>query len=1575
MPKGTDSTTKFKADITDFKAAMQEAARYVRLANSEFKEASAGLGKWSDSADGLSAKLKQLDKVLDAQKRQLSVLETEYEKVAKEQGENSKGAEELKIRINNQKAAIKTTESQLEKYSSELKKVEHDSEDMGDAIEDSSKQAKDASDGFTIMKGALAELVADGIRLAVDGLKDLAKETYNAGANFESAMSQVEAVSGASAEEIDALTDKAKEMGETTKFSATESAEAFNYMAMAGWKTEDMIDGISGIMNLAAASGEDLATTSDIVTDALTAMGYSAKDSGRLADVMAAASSNANTNVGLMGSTFQYAAPIVGALGYSMEDTAVAIGLMANAGIKGDKAGTSLRSTLSRLSAPPKECAEAMEDLGLSLTDANGEMKPLSAVMTDLRKKFKGLSETQQTQYAKSIAGTNAMSGLLAIVNAAPEDFDKLTKAVEESNGAAQDMADTMNDNVAGQITLLQSKMEGIMIEIFEKLAPYIREGIDEISKSLDTVDWSKFADGVGDFAKKIIELFKFVISNGGSIVEVLKLIATAFVTYKAVSIVGGVISAFSSLFSLIKAGTGVMAALNTTMGLTPVGAVALGISALVTAVVAYSDASKKATENVNEERKATEKLIEENDNLTTAIDNSKKAREDSVQSVQEEATEAEILWKKLKELKKVQDKTAAQKETMISLVDKLNEIYPDLNLEYDKEKDKLNQTNKQIEKNIALKKEQALADAMQTNAKDVIADIAKLTVEQEKLNEQQAKNKAAFDEAAAASEKARKALEDYVNANYDGVMPDIRTSTDKTFNDLYNNTLKLSKVTYEARATYDELQGSIDGNNKKLKDLNKEYERYQDSADAIINKISSQELQQQLDNLAKKAKKKGVEIPESVKEGIISGQYEIPKGIKALNRLIEFDSAIKKAGLSGEKIPEELSQGVLSGEISVEKAVKKMKKTAKKELDKDNGAKKAGGKDGKQYVDGIESKVPNAVLAGKDLAKNANEGAKSKTAEAKQSGSNFGEGFSNGISSWLNRVFEKAKELAKNAHKGLKEGQKEGSPSKLTTQSGIYFGEGYNNGINSMIKAVVKSAGNLGIKAVQALKDAQDENSPVKLTIKSGVNFTKGYIVGIVSMERELKSTVKNLVVGATKELLKLNNFNFSEVQENASNLFSDTMASKIDYMTNKIAYQNEQKIAEFDKTIANYEKEQNKKITALEKERDKEIAALEKKRNNAKKKSEKDKINAEIKSTKANYTKQINAIKKNYSKLIATQEKYKQAYQTASGEMLDEFNKAIGEYQTKAQALIDSTINGITEKYQARYDELINKQDNLIEKLKSAGNLFDISGAGVLTVNDIKAQTQQIKDYAEKLKTIKAKVSSDLFDQIAQYDMKEGSAFISYLLGMSDAELKAYDQAYSEKMSLAESLSKDIYKQDFNKVESDYETEIEKAMKGLPKKLEDLGNQAMKGFVDGLTKNTDYMDKNVKTFVKSMVKTFKSELKIKSPSKIMIGLGEFTGEGFGDGLMNMIGYIKKVAANIADTTSSSLTSVKTDISTVKSTVPTGANGLQASTSNVINNYNLVQNNNSPKSLSALETYRARRQQVAMVKALTQTV
>lgn len=332
---------------------------------------------------------------------------------------------------------------------------------------------------------ATAVTAISGMSTALAGV---AGYSIKVGSSFEAGMSKVQAVSGASNEQLQRLSDKAKEMGATTKFSATEAADAMNYMAMAGWKTEDMLNGIDGIMNLAAASGEDLATTSDIVTDALTAFGLSASDSTHFADVLAAASSNANTNVSMMGETFKYVAPVAGSLGYSAEDCAVAIGLMANSGIKASQSGTALRSMFSRLAKPSKEVKEAMEKLNISLTDSHGNMKSLDTLMGDLRKSFGGLSEAEKAEAASSLAGQEAMSGLLAIVNASDADFNKLKDAIYGADGASAKMAETMQDNLQGKITILKSTVEGLGIKIYEEIEDPMKEAAEGATDSVEQI-------------------------------------------------------------------------------------------------------------------------------------------------------------------------------------------------------------------------------------------------------------------------------------------------------------------------------------------------------------------------------------------------------------------------------------------------------------------------------------------------------------------------------------------------------------------------------------------------------------------------------------------------------------------------------------------------------------------------------------------------------------------------------------------------------------------------------------------------------------------------------------------------------------------------------------------------------------------------------------------------------------------------------------------------------------------------------------------------------------------------------
>lgn len=347
---------------------------------------------------------------------------------------------------------------------------------------------------------------------AILGISVGLKDTIDTYSSFEATMSQVKSISGATAEQMMDLNAKAKEMGATTKFTASEAGEAFTYMAMAGWKTGDMLNGIEGIMSLATASGESLATTSDIVTDALTAFGMTAKESGRFADVLAVASSNANTNVSMMGETFKYVGAASGALGYSIEDVALGIGLMANAGIKASQAGTELNSIFTRLGTNTNGARDAIEDLGISFYKSDGSARAYGDVLRDLRAATKNMTQEQKINFANTVAGQRAQAGLLAMLNATEADYNKLTEAIQNCDGAAAAMADTMLDNLAGDMTLLQSAAEGVKISIGERLSPYMRQFVQFITSKMPDVE--KAAGKALDFIEGKVKWLKDTITD-----------------------------------------------------------------------------------------------------------------------------------------------------------------------------------------------------------------------------------------------------------------------------------------------------------------------------------------------------------------------------------------------------------------------------------------------------------------------------------------------------------------------------------------------------------------------------------------------------------------------------------------------------------------------------------------------------------------------------------------------------------------------------------------------------------------------------------------------------------------------------------------------------------------------------------------------------------------------------------------------------------------------------------------------------------------------------------------------------
>jgi len=473
-------TVEIGGDTTGLDKALKGVNSTIKTTQTSLKDVNKLLKLDPTNTNLVTQKQKLLKDAISATKEKLYALKLAQEQ-AKQQLENGTLGQDKYDAL--QREIIETEE--------ELRRLQQEASNTSTVlsqIDEAGKKFEKVGDSITSAGKAVMPASA-----AVAGLGAAAVKTS---ADFDSSMSQVAAVSGATGKDFDALRDKAREMGSKTKFSASEAADAMNYMAMAGWKTGDMLSGIEGIMNLAAASGEDLATTSDIVTDALTAFGLSAKDSGHFADILAAASSNANTNVSMMGETFKYCAPIAGALGYSAEDTAEAIGLMANAGIKSSSAGTALRTIMTKLQGELKLSGKALGDVTIQTANADGSMRNLSDILADCRTAFGKMTESEKAAAAESLVGKNAMSGFLALMNAAPADIEKLENAISTCsdeidgyNGTAEKMAAVMQDNLNGQLTILKSQLEELAISFGDMLMPAIRRIVTAIQGFVDKLN------------------------------------------------------------------------------------------------------------------------------------------------------------------------------------------------------------------------------------------------------------------------------------------------------------------------------------------------------------------------------------------------------------------------------------------------------------------------------------------------------------------------------------------------------------------------------------------------------------------------------------------------------------------------------------------------------------------------------------------------------------------------------------------------------------------------------------------------------------------------------------------------------------------------------------------------------------------------------------------------------------------------------------------------------------------------------------------------------------------------------
>ncbi|MDE9802778.1 phage tail tape measure protein [Staphylococcus pseudintermedius] len=571
--------------------------RSFKQLNSDLKLSSNNFKYSEKSMTSYKNRIRELDAATKQQRNNVKELRKQYEQMVKDKGANNAAAVRLRTEYNKQADTLNRLEHELEQTVDGFKRFQKEAQEaarvsnssfgrLGQKFTDIGPKLTSVGESMKSVGRSMSMYVTAPV---VAGFGLAAKKSID----FDDSMRKVKATSGATGKEFNLLRDKALEMGAKTKFSASESAEALQYMSLAGWDTKDMLNGIDGVMQLAAASGEDLGQVSDIVTDGLSAFGLKAKDSSHFADVLAQTSSKANTDVSGLGEAFKYVAPVAGSFGFSVEDTSIALGLMANSGVKASQAGTALKSMMTKLAKPTGEAKKTMESLGISITDSEGKMLPFRDIMDQLRGSLGGLSKAQQSAAVKTLFGQEAMSGILPIINASDEDYQKLTKSIDNSAGASKRMSDEMEGGIGGSIRKMKSAIESMAISIGDVLAPHIRRAADFLAMLAD-----KFTSMSGWVKTGVVGLGVFAAALGPLI------LTTGMFT----AALGSIMTTLGPLMTgIVKAG-GLMNFLGTkapfaAKGLTLVGGafkfmlgpVGLAIAAVVAIGTAFVVAYKKS--------------------------------------------------------------------------------------------------------------------------------------------------------------------------------------------------------------------------------------------------------------------------------------------------------------------------------------------------------------------------------------------------------------------------------------------------------------------------------------------------------------------------------------------------------------------------------------------------------------------------------------------------------------------------------------------------------------------------------------------------------------------------------------------------------------------------------------------------------------------------------------------------------------------------------------------------------------------------------------------------------------------
>lgn len=1474
----TNITSKFSADVSSFKKGITEANKAIKLANAEFKAASAGMDDWSKSTNGIQAKIKQLQSVMNAQTSKLknyqsqlaeiqatekknadqadklraklkeladsgiSKTSAEYKKyenalkqVENEQEKNKNAADKLKVTILNQKGTVNGIAKDMRNYKQSLDQVENESnkansstKKMNRTLNSTDKAAKKAKDGFTVMKAAAGNLIANGITRLASAITDQL---------------------GAAVERVDTINQYKRTM-ENLGYSTKDVAET----------TEELKKGIDGLPTTLPA---------------------------------------------IMSQQQQYAA-LSGDISQATKLT-VALNDATLAGGQGQEKATRAMQAWYKIIAAGKPTQQRWMIINSSMP---AQMNQIASSVLGAGKKSQDLFDAWKSGKVKTEDITKALINLDKKGGGGMASFKK------QAGGATKGI-NTSITNVRTAITnMLADILEAIGSKNISTFFGNIKQAISDAKPKI-TSFFSEWAKRIGDFLKSKDSIDK---------------IATAIKLLLAVFVVSKVASFISSLYDAALAVKAFGLAINSALG--PAGLIITIMGAVVAAATAYGIAFDKVGQKIDEEFESTDNLIKKNEELIKSYKEGKQARKDAITQVESENAHADILAGKIEKLRKVENKSTSQKKEMKNLVKELNKVVPDLGLKYDAEKDKLNKSSKAIANNIKKRKELAMAKAFEKAAQSTLDSLAKEQVglrDSEKELERNEKRRQKY--AKTLGEGTAKAIE---KAYKIGGKWGAAQITDN----LVGPQAEAGRAYLRSLESQKKITNQIKDHKKAIKDLNGEYKTSIQVSDEYSRKVS-------FDSIAKKAKKAGVSIPKELKQGMLSGQYEIPSSVKALNSTIKFDAAIKKAGIDAKKIPSSIKNGITSGKTSVKAGVAQANRwvdfTKAQKNAKLDGAKIPkflrnqiinGKVSAKKAVSSLSSvvkftkAVDKANKDGKDVPKSLIKGVNSGKTSVKSANKQ--------LNNWIEfkDAAKKAGVDSKNIPKKMRQGILSGKTSvksavkTLASQTknsgesnknGSSTGKAYTSGMVKGLKSgkgeVYRAAKEVGKSAHKGAKDGVHSKSPSKDGIKLGEDYDKGVEIGLDNGSKWVYKSSQRLGANLHKSAKKV--ITGGAISNIKSTLLNEIKKGNIT-----------------DKAINNFDKSVDKGVKKVKKSIKKKLKNL---------------VSDAV----------HDASKKNKSKV-----------KSAGAAMISAFGSGLTKEANKLKNKTKKVIDKITEEFNNAYNNLIEKASSLQSNLNSM-DLFVTDPHGDTYLGDIKGYNQKLSQVGANLSKIKnLGFSNNLLDEIAAMDTDTQLAFTNKLLALTPAEQKAFNAEYVKKEQLAKSISDDFYSKRIADLKANYSNKVTAEINKLKKDL----NKASKNAVDGLIKGLKDKKKKKKLkgaaadLAKDIVQAVKKNLKIASPSRVLEGLGIQVPAGLGKGIIKntsaAVMAVNRMVSRVVSAGQSLTSGFGLSGAAVRGSMavnrPAWATGYSNSTNNSnVSNVTFNQTINSPSPVSALENYR----------------